>query len=139
MTRTLNARSLGATALAGLLAAPLLAVLAATPAHADSTTEILAGRERIKVSVTADDNRTDRCVYTLQNQTAFLVTIPAGETESRVFEASPGDHTVTVECESGLEVDRRVTVGQTDLLLDLVDLGLTAAGSSNLTTDPTKG
>lgn len=139
MTRTSNARSLGATALAGLLAAPLFAVLAATPAYADSTGEILGGRERIKVSVTAAGGAPDRCVYTLQNEAAFLVTVPAWETESRVFEASPGEKNVSIECESGLEIDKKVTVGQTDLLLDLVDLGLTAAGSSNLTTDPTKG
>lgn len=139
MTRRTNARSLGATALAGLLAAPLLAVLAATPAHADSTAEILPGRERIKVSVTADDDRADRCVYTLQNEAAFLVSIKAGETESRIFEAEPGERTVSIECENGLKTEKKITVGQTDLFLDLVDLGLTAAGSSNLTTDPTKG
>lgn len=139
MTRTTRARSLGATALAGLLAAPLFAVLAATPAYADSTAEILAGRERIKVSVTADEDTADRCVYTLQGETAFLVSIPAGKTETRVFETEPGEKTVTIECESGLKTERKVTVAPVDLLLDVVDLGLTAAGSSNLTTDPTKG
>lgn len=137
MTRTITTRSLGVSALTAVVAAPLFAVLAATPAQAASTAEIVGGRERIKVSVTADD-KADRCVYTLANEAAFLVDIGAGDTESRVFETSAGTKKVTVECANGLKKEAEVQVGQADVLLDLVDLGLSSAGSSALTTDPTK-
>ncbi|MEV0245218.1 hypothetical protein AB0H76_01365 [Nocardia sp. NPDC050712] len=126
--------------LATVLSAGSLILAAPAIAHADDwgSAQVVAGRERVKVTVTGTQYPVGHCRIDPSIGTPDTQSIAMHPSGTIVINnLKPGTHRVAVWCPQGgviSETDVQVQPG--NLLLDLQDQAYAAAGSSDKVTDP---
>ena len=108
-------------------------------ANADPTFEVVGGRERIKITISQVEH--NGCLFSVDGAIVEAL-YPEHNTLSFVVTATPGTHSVRVDCARENEVNREigskpVNVNAADPVLDAIDNALLATGSSAIATDPT--
>ncbi|GAB2642972.1 hypothetical protein [Nocardia goodfellowii] len=118
-------------------------LLLATPALAQAddhwgSAQVVAGRERVKVTVTGTQYPADRCNIDPSFGTPDTQSISMHPSGTMVIgNLKPGTHEVAVWCPQGGVISRTfVEVQPGNLVLDLQDRVYAAAGSSDKVSDP---
>lgn len=124
-----------------LAAAGILAVLSGT-ASAQVTPDPVAGRERVKVTITSTEAMPLNCEVSVNGTDPAKFPVAAGGRQSIVIsQVAPGPQKVYVKCDAGgvtkLDVPLQVDVDLANPALDAVDSVFISAGSSALASDPT--